>query len=136
MGAYSSWAMLNLCHHLILQFICITIYKEVKWYECYEVLGDDIVIFDKKVADHYLLVMEQFLDVKCNQSKSLLAPSRPVIEFAKRVSIGPREVSAFSWRMARSFDSLLGRSCMAADIVSRRDVKSPIRAFKAITGPQ
>lgn len=59
-------------------------------------LGDDIVIFDKAVADQYLLVMESYLDVKCNQSKSLLAPSRPVIEFAKRVSIGTEEVSPFS----------------------------------------
>jgi hypothetical protein len=40
--------------------------------------------------------MEGDLDVKCNVSKSLLAPDRPVIEFAKRVSIGETEVSAFS----------------------------------------
>jgi len=60
------------------------------------VLGDDIVIFDKLVADRYLVVMEDHLDVKCNKSKSLLAPSRPVIEFAKRLSIGEAEVSAFS----------------------------------------
>jgi len=135
MGAYSSWAMLNLCHHLILQYINQMIYKEGKWYENYEVLGDDIVIFDRKVASMYLQVMETYLDVKCNQSKSLIAPSRAVIEFAKRVSIGEAEVSAFSWRMLRSFDSLIGRSCVAADIVSRRGVKSPLRAFKAITGP-
>jgi hypothetical protein len=60
------------------------------------VLGDDIVIFDKQVADRYLTIMEGQLDVKCNQSKSLIAPSRAVIEFAKRVSIGKAEVSAFS----------------------------------------
>jgi len=99
------------------------------------VLGDDIVIFDKRVADQYLTVMESYLDVKCNKSKSLLAPTRPVIEFAKRGSIGDAEVSAFSWRQLRSFDSLMGRACVAADIVSRRGVKSPLRAFKAITGP-
>jgi hypothetical protein len=100
------------------------------------VLGDDIVIFDREVAEHYLKVMEGYLDVKCNQSKSLIAPSRPVIEFAKRVSIADSEVSAFSWRMIRSFDSLMGRACVAADIVSRRHVKAPLRAFRAIVGPQ
>lgn len=135
MGAYSSWAMLNLCHHLILQYICSQIYGLGKWYECYEVLGDDIVIFDRKVADRYLELMEKQLDVACNQSKSLIAPTRPVIEFAKRVSIGQDEVSAFSWRQLRSFDSLFGRAAVAADIVSRRGVRSPLRAFKAITGP-
>jgi len=40
--------------------------------------------------------MEQYLGVKCNESKSLIAPERPVIEFAKRVFIGEAEVSAFS----------------------------------------
>jgi len=60
------------------------------------VLGDDIVIFDRQVADLYIKIMEGYLDVKCNQSKSLIAPSRPVIEFAKRVSIANQEVSAFS----------------------------------------
>jgi len=80
--------------------------------------------------------LEGDLDVKCNVSKSLIAPERPVIEFAKRTSIGETEVSAFSWRQIRSFDSLVGRACVAADVVSRRGVKHPLRAFKAITGPQ
>jgi hypothetical protein len=54
------------------------------------------VIFDPKVADLYVKIMEGDLDVKCNISKSLVAPERPVIEFAKRTSIGNDEVSAFS----------------------------------------
>jgi hypothetical protein len=37
--------------------------------------------------------------------------------------------------MFRSFDSLIGRSCIAADVITRRYTKSPIRAFKAIVGP-
>jgi hypothetical protein len=89
--------MLNLTHHLLLQYLNIQVYGNLgKWFENYEVLGDDIVIFDKKVADHYIKLMEGDLDVKCNISKSLIAPDRPVIEFAKRTSIGLDEVSAFS----------------------------------------
>lgn len=92
--------MLNLTHHLILQYLNRLIYRpgvdKNKWYENYEVLGDDIVIFDKQVADKYLDLLEGQLDVKCNVSKSLIAPDRPVIEFAKRCSIGLKEVSAFS----------------------------------------
>lgn len=136
MGAYSSWAMLNLCHHLILQYLNYEVYGGQKWYENYEVLGDDIVIFDKEIANRYIKLLEGGLDVKCNISKSLIAPSRPVIEFAKRTAIGDAEVSAFSWRQIRSFDSLLGRACVAADVVSRRGIKHPLRAFNAITGPQ
>jgi hypothetical protein len=67
-----------------------------KWYENYEVLGDDIVIFDAKVASLYFNIMETGLGVKCNLSKSLLAPDRPVIEFAKRIGIGGFECSPFS----------------------------------------
>jgi hypothetical protein len=97
MGAYSSWAMLNLTHHLICQYINISILKRTfVWHENYEVLGDDIVIFDPKLAFHYRMVMENQLGVACNVSKSLLAPDRPVFEFAKRVSIGMDEVSGFS----------------------------------------
>jgi hypothetical protein len=40
--------------------------------------------------------MEGDLGVGCNKSKSLIAKDRPVVEFAKRVSIGPEEVSPFS----------------------------------------
>jgi hypothetical protein len=88
--------MLNLCHHLILQKINIDLFKVVKWYTNYEVLGDDIVIFDAKVAAMYFDIMENHLGVSCNKSKSLIAPDRPVIEFAKRLSIGKVEVSPFS----------------------------------------
>jgi hypothetical protein len=96
MGALSSWAMLNLCHHLILQYINKTLYMKDKWYDNYEVLGDDIVIFDPKVAVLYRKVMEDQLGVNCNQSKSLISPNRAVIEFAKRVAINGKEVSPFS----------------------------------------
>lgn len=121
---------------MLLQYLNFQVYGKLRWYDNYEVLGDDIVIFDKEIADRYLKLLEGDLDVKCNQSKSLIAPERPVIEFAKRICIGKDEVSAFSWRQIRSFDSLVGRACVAADVVSRRGVKHPIRAFKAITGPQ
>jgi hypothetical protein len=35
----------------------------------------------------------------------------------------------------RSFDSLFGRAAIASDFISRRNLKSPLRAFKAIVGP-
>jgi len=81
---------------MLLQMINYTIHRKVKWYDNYEVLGDDIVIFDKEVADRYKEIMEVKLGVKCNEAKSLISPNRAVIEFAKRVSIGRREVSPLS----------------------------------------
>lgn len=88
--------MLNLTHHLILQRINNSLYGPGKWYTNYEVLGDDVVIFDPRLASIYFKVMEDGLGVKCNLAKSLIAPERPVFEFAKRVAIGKVEVSPFS----------------------------------------
>jgi len=137
MGALSSWAMLNLTHHLIVQYCAERIYgRQKSWFEKYEVLGDDIVIFDPRIASLYFSVMETWFGVSCNPSKSLIAPDRPVIEFAKRVSIGPREVSAFSWRQARALDSLFGRASMAYDLLSRKIDSHPMRVLKTLTGRQ
>jgi hypothetical protein len=134
MGALSSWAMLNLCHHMLLQMINYTIHHKVVWYDNYEVLGDDIVIFDKEVADRYKEIMEVKLGVKCNEAKSLIAPNRAVIEFAKRVSIGLDEVSPLSWRQLRSLDSLAGRCAIVTDWLTRKVKKHPMRVIYALCG--
>jgi hypothetical protein len=54
-----------------------------KWFPDYAVLGDDVVIANRIVADEYLVVMSE-LGVGVNPSKSLVSPSGKVVEFAKR----------------------------------------------------
>lgn len=49
----------------------------------YAVLGDDVVLFDKRVADSYLKIIAQ-LGVECNVSKSILSPKGYGMEFAKK----------------------------------------------------
>jgi hypothetical protein len=97
MGAYSSWAMLALTHHLILQYCNHQVYGlttnkkcllTVKWYDNYEILGDDIIIFDAKVAQKYLEVMKG-LGVEINLSKSIQS-TNGTFEFAKRLIINRR----------------------------------------------
>lgn len=85
MGALSSWAMLAITHHWIVQDAARTVYPDkTEWFEGYEVLGDDIVIFDPLVAARYLEIMS---DIGCgiNLTKSIVSKSRPVFEFAKRI---------------------------------------------------
>jgi len=100
MGALSSWAMLALTHHLIVQVAAWEAGYSVKeWYSGYAVLGDDLVIFDPKVKDQYLLILAD-LGVECGIAKSLLSNNRSVIEFAKRtlyegVDISPIPLSEF-----------------------------------------
>jgi hypothetical protein len=97
MGCLSSWAMLAMTHHVILQHCASNILGLGSWHECYEILGDDLVIFNKDVYLEYLRVM-QLLDVGTNPSKSLVSDSSQVFEFAKRTVNKGVEVSGMSWQ--------------------------------------
>jgi hypothetical protein len=82
---------------MILQYCSILIGNSVsKWNEQYEVLGDDIVIFDPSLAKKYVELMELY-GVPLNQSKSVISHlERPVVEFAKRTSVKGIDVSPLS----------------------------------------
>jgi len=86
MGAYSSWAMLALSHHVIVQ--CAAINVGERFFTAYAVLGDDIVIANDTVAAEYLKLMNS-LGVDINLTKSL--KSKDFAEFAKRW-LGPENL--------------------------------------------
>lgn len=94
MGALSSWAMLALTHHFIVQWAAWLVARRENgkpgWFTLYAVLGDDIVIADEAVAKEYLRLMD-LLGVEINQSKSLVS-NRGTMEFAKRFFI-PEDAS-------------------------------------------
>jgi len=79
MGAYSSFAMLALTHHLIVKLAAKRV--GISDFTKYALLGDDIVINHNEVADEYLLLMKS-LGVSINMSKTVR--SKELIEFAKR----------------------------------------------------
>lgn len=90
MGALSSWAMLALTHHLIVQFAARRVgYSQ--WFSHYALLGDDIVIADEAVARVYLQVMAD-LGLTINLSKTITS-SKGVFEFAKRLITPETELS-------------------------------------------
>jgi hypothetical protein len=97
MGAYSSWAMLALTHHLIVQVAAhrAGVVNESQWFKLYAVLGDDIVIGDSQVAREYLLLMDE-LDVKVNPSKSLISKRGKIVEFAKRFFMDQKDLTPFT----------------------------------------
>jgi len=72
-----------LTHHVLLQFAARSSGHN-QWFSDYAILGDDICIADKSVADSYFLIMTTLLGVEINLSKSL-ASTRGVMEFAKRL---------------------------------------------------
>jgi hypothetical protein len=55
-------------------------------------LGDDIIIFDDKVASKYLDTMK-LLGLEINLSKSVVSPNGKVIEFAKNTYLNGHNVS-------------------------------------------
>jgi len=126
MGALSSFAMLSLTHHLIVQFAYQQTHflEREPWFTGYEILGDDIQIFDKAVAERYLKICDE-LGVSINLSKSIVSQQlRPVVEFAKRTSLDGVDVSALSWKMLASQDNAPGRVLIAEKLYKKGVIKN------------
>jgi hypothetical protein len=99
MGALSSWAMLAMTHHFIVQcaaWSCGTCSKTTLFTE-YAVLGDDIVIWNRAVAFKYLSLMKG-LGVEVGLAKSIISPHGKGIEFAKRTIVSGVDVSPIPFR--------------------------------------
>jgi len=97
MGAYSSWALLALTHHFIVQVAAWEsgVIPHHWWFYDYAVLGDDIVIANPKVAKRYIEIIH-LLGVECGLHKSLLSPQGTALEFAKRTWYKGHDVSPIS----------------------------------------
>jgi hypothetical protein len=80
MGAYSSWASFALTNHYLVFFCCRTLGIEFSSIS-YALLGDDIVIAHREVAEAYILVVKS-LGVEISALKSHI--STDLYEFAKR----------------------------------------------------
>jgi len=87
MGALSSWAMLAITHHAIVQFAhwldCKEKGRQWKWFTLYAVLGDDVVIATKEVALQYQRIL-LYIQVKAGMAKSIVALTSITLEFAKK----------------------------------------------------
>jgi hypothetical protein len=94
MGALSSWAMLALTHHAIVQQAALNaqVIRPGEWFTLYAVLGDDIVIADAAVAREYRKLMAE-LGVEIGLAKSLISPDGLTLEFAKRTFHRGKDVS-------------------------------------------
>jgi hypothetical protein len=111
MGAYSSWAMLALTHHIILQYAAYKAYEDkltsLTWFSKYCILGDDIIIGDKLVAKHYFDFMTNVLKVKINISKSVISYNG-IGEFAKRIVSSSEDYTPLSLKEFESWGKVSG----------------------------
>lgn len=90
MGALTSWAAFSLSHHFLVQYAYYKAYGRLEWFEAYALLGDDIVIADKKVSQVYLDLLQE-IGVGYGLAKSLISSSGG-FEFAKRTFVRGQEV--------------------------------------------
>nr|QJT73703.1 RNA-dependent RNA polymerase [Botrytis cinerea mitovirus 3] len=117
MGALSSWPALALTHHWILQY-CSNLLGRTGWEENYEILGDDLVVFDSALADKYLEIAK-ILGVEINLTKSISSLNRPVFEFAKRTCFGNSDLSPISIKQLLSNDQLSERTSNVVSFLKR-----------------
>lgn len=82
MGALSSFNMLALTHHMIMQDIASS-HGLKGWCELYEITGDDIVIFDAQLAHDYVEYMSS-LGLEINQKKSVVSIAKAAGEYLKK----------------------------------------------------
>jgi len=90
MGALSSWAMLALTHHALVQFAAYRA-GEARWFDLYAVLGDDVVIAHDGVAREYVKLCER-IGLGIGIAKSLEARGQ-TLEFAKKFFFRGEHVS-------------------------------------------
>lgn len=91
MGAYSSWAVFSLTHHILVQYAAF-ISGKTGYFAKYLLLGDDIVIYDQEVATNYESIINR-LGVEIQREKSIV--SKDTFEFAKRIFHKGREMTGF-----------------------------------------
>jgi len=95
MGARSSFPMLALTHHIIIQIAAMR--AEIESYTAYAVLGDDSGITGSNVSEEYLALME-VLGVPINLTKSIthVPDAIPTAEICKRVFMDGVEITRFN----------------------------------------
>lgn len=102
MGALSSWAMLALTHHYLIQVAAWNSgFSKSQLFTKYAVLGDDVCIWDTRVASAYQKIMET-IGVELGLAKSIISPLGLGLEFAKRTIVRGHDMSPFPMSEAKA----------------------------------
>lgn len=94
MGALTSWAAFSLTHHFLVQYAAYKVFGTIEFFLDYALLGDDIVIAHKKVAESYLALLQE-IGVEYGLAKSLISTTGG-FEFAKRTFVAGKDASPIS----------------------------------------
>ncbi|KAL0391406.1 UNVERIFIED_CONTAM: putative mitochondrial protein [Sesamum latifolium] len=110
LGYLSSWPSFTLTHHMVVWLAAYEVYPGKKFWD-YAILGDDIVIADKRVAEAYMRIMDEMGGVISIQ-KSLISQMAAVLRTLSRVDLkeGSKVFERLSRRWKRHWLSLYGPS--------------------------
>jgi len=128
LGLLSSFPSFSLFHHDIVQFAYSRCRAKrglpLKFFRDYKLLGDDIVILNKEVADEYQFLIQDVFGLTINMSKSVIGDSKnSQMEFTKRLASNGKEMSSIK-RNILTKDNM--RSMLdLIDILLIRDFISP-----------
>jgi hypothetical protein len=97
LGLLSSWPAFAIWHHVFVQYCAfrcgISTFRE------YEILGDDVVIWNKAVGDIYSAMISE-IGIPINKTKSVISCNgNTQIEFAKRIALNGIELSGLNYNI-------------------------------------
>ena len=121
LGMYGSWPLFTLSHHFVVWMAAERAYPGQRViFRDYAVLGDDVVITDPLVAQHYRALLDQ-LGVTISHQKSVVSDSG-CLEFAKRFRVkgGRVDISPYSHKLARMAYSPFGLAALNEKSSGRR----------------
>jgi hypothetical protein len=131
MGLLSSWAAFALTHHITIEAIALkagfTSFKD------YCIIGDDVTIFNKIVADGYREFLNHF-KIEISEQKSLESVSQPLsAEIAKRLFLNGQEVSPIPFDAIESaikdyrLVPNLMKLCAERGVIVSNDIPQPVQ---------
>jgi hypothetical protein len=127
MGAYSSWAIFALTHHLVVQYSAKAVGKTMPFKD-YMLLGDDIVIADTAVSEKYCEILS-VLGVGISTNKT--HASQHTYEFAKRWVSHGIEISGIP---LRGLLSSIGKYHLLVPMIYSIVERMPARQYNNVPG--
>lgn len=115
MGAYSSWPMFTLCHHIIVQIAGLR--AKHPGFHDYVLLGDDIVLTDEEVVKNYKILIKS-VGGSFSEQKSHV--SNDTYEFCKRWIHKGVEVTGAPLRAFMSREKYAFQTQHIVDHIERR----------------
>jgi len=117
MGALSSWPAMALVHHMVVLYAAFLSGLSLEFKD-YLVLGDDVVIANKDVAEKYVEVCDS-LGISVSLSKSFVSTSSGLLQFASQVYLNGKNVSPVSFKQEVVCRRPIDRLAQAWSILNR-----------------